>query len=91
MFTETLQDAGKESEYRSSLPNIMYTRHFRKATHTRKFSITTAGASGWEVREEQDSRIVRWVRYSDWHRVERARAAFALEAAILEESGWNES
>ena len=28
---------------------------------------------------------------SDWHRVERARMTFALEAAQLEESGWNES
>src|SRR5437588_274822 len=37
------------------------------------------------------SRVIRWVRYRDWHRVERARAAFALEAALLEESGWNEA
>jgi len=90
MFTETLQSQQDDSEYRSSLPDTMYTRHFQKATHTRKFSITSAGASGWEVRDEQDSRVIRWVRYRDWHRVERARAAFALEAAILEEAGWNE-
>jgi hypothetical protein len=69
----------------------MYTRRLQKATHTRKFTITTAGASGWEVRDEQDSRVIRWVRYSDWHRVERARMAFALEAALLEESGWDEA
>jgi hypothetical protein len=69
----------------------MYIRRLQKASHTRKFTITTAGASGWEVRDEQDSRVIRWVRYSDWHRVERARAAFALEAALLEESGWNEA
>jgi hypothetical protein len=48
-------------------------------------------AAGWEVRDEQDSRVIRWVRYSDWHRVERARMAFALEAALLEESGWDEA
>jgi hypothetical protein len=69
----------------------MYTRLFQKAAHTRKFSITSTGASGWEVRDEQDSRVIRWVRYRDWHRVERARMAFALEAAVLEETGWNES
>ena len=78
-----------EAEYRSCLPD-MYTRHFQKASHTRKFTITSTGASGWEVRDEQDSRVIRWVRYRDWHRVERARMAFALEAALLEESGWNE-
>jgi len=69
----------------------MYKRLFQKATHTRKFTITSTGASGWEVRDEQDSRIIRWVRYRDWHRVERARLAFAIEAATLEEKGWNES
>jgi hypothetical protein len=79
-----------EAEYRSCLPD-MYTRRFQKASHTRKFTITSTGASGWEVRDEQDSRVIRWVRYRDWHRVERARMAFALEAALLEESGWNEN
>src|ERR1051325_2671406 len=69
----------------------MYIRRLQKASHTRKFTITTTGASGWEVRDEQDSRVIRWVRYRDWHRVERARAAFALEAALLEESGWDEA
>ena len=69
----------------------MYIRRLQKASHTREFTITTTGASGWEVRDEQDSRVIRCVRYRDWHRVERARAAFALEAALLEESGWNES
>ena len=69
----------------------MYSRRFQKASHIRKFTITSTGASGWEVRDEQDSRVIRWVRYRDWHRVERARMAFALEAALLEESGWDEN
>ena len=69
----------------------MYTRLFQKAAHTRKFTISAAGEAGWEVRDEHDSRVIRWVRYRDWHRVERARMTFALEAAMLEESGWNEA
>jgi hypothetical protein len=69
----------------------MYTRLFQKAAHTRKFTITSAGDAGWEVRDEHDSRVIRWVRYRDWHRVERAKMTFALEAAMLEESGWNEA
>jgi hypothetical protein len=69
----------------------MYTRLLQKTPHTRKFTISSAGLAGWEVRDEQDSRVIRWVRYRDWHRVERARMTFALEAAMLEESGWNEA
>jgi hypothetical protein len=69
----------------------MYTRLFQKASHTRKFTISSAGDAGWEVRDEHDSRVIRWVRYRDWHRVERAKMTFALEAAVLEESGWNEA
>jgi hypothetical protein len=55
----------------------MYTRQLQKAAHTRKFTISSASESGWEVRDE--------------HRVERAKMSFALEAAMLEASGWNEA
>jgi hypothetical protein len=67
----------------------MYARIFRKADHTRRFTIVAA-AAGWEVRDEQDSRLIRSTRYTDWHRVERARMAFALEALALENTGWTE-
>lgn len=69
----------------------MYTRQLQKAKHTRKFTISSASESGWEVRDEHDSRVIRRARYHDWHRVERARMSFALEAAVLEKSGWNEA
>lgn len=42
------------------------------------------------MKEEQDSRIVRCVLYTDWHRVERARENFARLAERLEHSGWTE-
>jgi hypothetical protein len=45
---------------------------------------------GWEIRDEQDSRLVRSARYSDWHRVERAQRTFAREAAKLEDAGWTD-
>jgi hypothetical protein len=69
----------------------MYARLLRKADETRRFTITTAGDAGWEVREEQDSRVVWSARYTDWHRVERARMLFARLAAALEHSGWVEA
>jgi hypothetical protein len=69
----------------------MYARIFRKANQTRRFTITDAGGCGWEVRDEQDSQVIWSMRYTDWHRVERARMTFATQALRLEHSGWKES
>jgi hypothetical protein len=69
----------------------MYKRTFRKAEQTHRFVITNTTGSGWEVREEHDSRVISSVRYTDWHRVERARMAFADQALNLQLSGWQES
>jgi hypothetical protein len=68
----------------------MYLRTLSNAHQTRKFTIQKLAAAGWEVRIEHDSRVIRTTRYSDWHRVERARMAFAREAAKLEDDGWIE-
>jgi hypothetical protein len=69
----------------------MYARLFRRADQTRRFTITNAGSAGWEVRAEEDSRVIWSVRYTDWHRVERARMEFSRQAATLEHSGWIET
>lgn len=66
----------------------MFAKELTQAGHTRRFSITEAGGLGWEVREEQDSRIVRRVCYSDWHRVERAMSVMTLQVTELEQAGW---
>ena len=50
----------------------MFRRTLTKTHHTRLFTIQKLTDAGWELRIEQDSRTVRTVRYSDWHRVERA-------------------
>lgn len=69
----------------------MYVRSFRNAEHIRRFTITDTMDSGWEVREERDSRVVKSVRYTDWHRVERALLNFASESATLQLAGWIET
>jgi hypothetical protein len=69
----------------------MYKRTFRKADQTHRFLITISEGAGWEVREEQDSHVISSVRYTDWHRVERARMAFANQALSLQLLGWKES
>lgn len=66
----------------------MFAKELTQAGHTRRFSITEAGGLGWEMREEQDSRLVRQVRYTDWHRVERALMVISLQVRALEQAGW---
>jgi hypothetical protein len=41
----------------------------------------TRHSTGWVVREEYESRIVRQTTYRDWHRVERALHVFDLQRA----------
>jgi hypothetical protein len=65
----------------------MYACVLHKAPHTTRFTITETGRA-WEVREEQDSAVIRRVVYDDWHRVERAHMLFTRRAMALRESGW---
>lgn len=69
----------------------MYARTFTNDTATRRFTVTAQPNSGWEVREESDRGVIRCDRYDDWHRVERALRAFAIEAQALSASGWVEA
>lgn len=69
----------------------MYAHILRRAAHVRRFTITTTSSSGWEVRDEVDSHIIKSRRYDDWHRVERARLTFAVEAVGLRDAGWVEA
>ncbi len=41
------------------------------APDTRRVTVTR-GRHGWEILEEQEGRVIRRVRVTDWHRVERA-------------------
>jgi N-methylhydantoinase B/oxoprolinase/acetone carboxylase alpha subunit len=66
----------------------LFERHLSCDGHTRRFLIESKGSAGWEVREEQDSAVVRAKIYDDWHRVERARSVFQVEIVTLTEQGW---
>lgn len=66
----------------------MFKQSLTHEGHTRSFQIRAMGAAGWEVREEQDSAVVRTKLYDDWHRVERARSVFEVEISQLTEQGW---
>ena len=66
----------------------MFAKELYRAGHTRRFSIRDLGIQGWEVRDEQDDRVLKQVRYTDWHRVERALNMFNLQIDELEDAGW---
>ena len=66
----------------------MFAKELTQAGHTRRFSITETGGLGWEVKEEQDNRLIRRVCYTDWHRVERALTVITLQMRALEQEGW---
>lgn len=71
--------------------SAMFDHCLRNAGHTRRFFISQAGPNGWEIQEEEDSRVIRRVRYTDWHRVERARTLMDLRMSDLERNGWREA
>jgi len=66
----------------------MFSKELRFAGHVKCFLINRSGREGWEVREEQDQQVIKQVRYTDWHRVERALGLFNLEIGQLESQGW---
>ncbi len=88
--------AGRETRGRPVAAQLMYregkgqmfSKELRFAGHVKRFLISGMGQDGWEVREEQDERVVKQVRYTDWHRVERALGMFTLEIGALEDQGW---
>ena len=66
-----------------------FEKSLRYLDNTRRYSIATTD-TGWEVREERDSQVVRKTHYHDWHRVERARRSIANELDTLQRQGWLE-
>jgi hypothetical protein len=68
----------------------MFSVHLTNGGHVHTFTIDSLGYEGWEVREAHDSDVVRLARYTDWHRVERARTVFTLKASVLANAGWVE-
>jgi hypothetical protein len=67
----------------------LFVKQLKQAGKMVRFSILPA-QGGWEIREEADSEILRQVKVSDWHRVERARDVWSLRALSLQEAGWVE-
>ena len=59
-----------------------FTRELTNDNHVHRLVII-ADAHGWDVREEEDSAVVRLVHRTDWHRVERDVWLFDVKALRL--------
>lgn len=68
----------------------MFAKQLTRSGHVTRFTVTGARSGGWELIVEQDSRVVRRVSYTDWHRVERALRTVSDQVRDLEASGWRE-
>jgi hypothetical protein len=66
----------------------MFSKTLTQAGQTRSFLVQAREAEGWEVSIQQDRRVIRRIKYTDWHRLERALGAVRREVAALEEQGW---
>lgn len=67
---------------------MIFSKRLQSDEHIREFCVNEASERGWEVREEQDHRIVKRVWMRDWHRVENAMMRFGLQAMQLQRAGW---
>ena len=70
------------------IDRAMFTKELHQEGHTKKFSVSERRADGWEIRTEEDDRVLKQAVYSDWHRVERAVSMFNLQIDELESRGW---
>ena len=68
---------------------MRFEKHLRYLDQTRRYSIVPS-KTGWEVREERGTKVVRQELYRDWHRVERVRRSIVSEMDALREEGWRE-
>jgi len=68
---------------------MRFEKQLRYLDQTRRYSIAPT-STGWEVREERGSQVVRQQLYRDWHRVERVRQSIVVELNALRDEGWRE-
>jgi hypothetical protein len=67
---------------------MMFNTELSYAGHSRRFVLAQAPVGGWELLIEEDNAVVSRVRYTDWHRVERAMASITRRVSELEAAGW---
>jgi hypothetical protein len=67
----------------------VFTIALRHDEHIRRYRVTAAQNSGWELTLTEDMKPIGQVHFDDWHRVERALASLQLEVLELTAHGWH--
>jgi len=67
---------------------MMFNTELSYAGHSRRFVLGHLPVGGWELLIEEDDAVVSRVRYTDWHRVERALDSIHRRVSELEARGW---
>ncbi|HTH03830.1 MAG TPA: hypothetical protein VL882_26320 [Vicinamibacterales bacterium] len=67
---------------------MMFNTELSYAGHSRRFVLGHLPVGGWELLIEEDNAVVSRVRYTDWHRVERALDSINRRISELEARGW---
>jgi hypothetical protein len=70
--------------------DMMFNTELSYAGHSRRFVLGHLPLGGWELLIQEDDAVVSRVRYTDWHRVERALAAISRRISELEARGWQQ-
>ncbi len=69
---------------------MIFAKHLSARHHIRSFIVGEADERGWEVREQEDDRVIRTMWTHNWYGVEKAMMRFAIEAVRLRSDGWEE-
>ena len=69
---------------------MIFSKRLQSHERIKTFVVDEADERGWEVREEENHRVIRRTQMEDWHHVENAIMRFALEATQLQRAGWVE-
>ena len=69
---------------------MIFSKRLQSHERIKTFVVDEADERGWEVREEENHRVIKRTQMHDWHHVENAIMRFALEATQLQRAGWVE-
>ena len=69
---------------------MIFSKRLQSHERIKTFVVDEADERGWEVREEENHRVIKRTQMEDWHRVEHAIMRFVLEATQLQRAGWVE-
>ena len=69
----------------------LFQKTLARASETVSFRIEHVAAAGWRTTKLANDRLTHQQHRTEWHRVERDVARFALEIEALRRQGWRDA